>query len=163
MKLFSHHLLDELTQKAAVSPRARAHHNIHESPTDPVQRFFVVANRSSYFRPHRHLTRSELAMVLRGRFHVLIFDEHGTVLERYSAGEDTANMAYETPRATWHTLLADTDGAAFLEVKEGPYDPATAAEFAPWAPAEGDPAAPRFLEWLRQAQPGDKAPRGLSE
>lgn len=158
MKLFSHGLLDELTTRAATSPRARAHHNIHETPADPVQRFFVVANRNSYFRPHRHLTKSELAMVLRGRFDVLTFDAHGTVTGRYSAGENTQSMAYETPRATWHTLVADSDGSAFLEVKEGPYDPATAAEFATWAPAEGDPGAPKFLEWVRTAQPGDQAP-----
>ncbi len=158
MKLFSHGLLDELTTRATASPRARAHHNIHEAATDPVQRFFVVTNRNSYFRPHRHLAKSELAMVLRGRFDVLTFDERGTVTARYSVGEDTASMAYETPSATWHTLVADADGSAFLEIKEGPYDPATASEFASWAPAESDPAAAKFLEWLRKAQPGDTAP-----
>ena len=157
MKLFAHDLLDELTARATASPRARAHHNIHEAASDPVQRFFVVTNRNSYFRPHRHLAKSELAMVLRGRFHILTFDEHGKVTARYSVGADTASMAYETPRATWHTLVADTDGAAFLEVKQGPYDPATASEFATWAPAEGDAGAAAFLEWLRTAQPGDIA------
>jgi cupin fold WbuC family metalloprotein len=158
MKLFPHALLDDLTARAVASPRGRAHHNIHEAATDPVQRFFVVCQSHSYFRPHRHLTKSELATVLRGRFTVLTFDEHGKVLERYSAGEGTPTMAYETPRAAWHTLIADTDGAAFLEVKQGPYDPATASEFAAWAPAEGDPAAAGFLRWLKQAQPGDTAP-----
>jgi cupin fold WbuC family metalloprotein len=158
MKLLSHDILDELAQKAAASPRARAHHNIHESASDVVQRFIVVANRGSYFRPHRHLTKSELAMVLRGRVHVLTFDEHGTVLARYEIGEGTASMAYETPQATWHTLTADTDGTAFFEVKQGPYDPATASEFASWAPAEGDPKAPEFLDWIKRARPGDKPP-----
>jgi cupin fold WbuC family metalloprotein len=158
MKLFSQSLLDELAARAAASPRLRAHHNIHESSSDLVQRFFVVAQRNSYFRPHRHLTRSELAMVLRGRFQVLTFDERGKVLGRYSIGEGTASMAYETPRATWHTLMSDADGAAFFEVKEGPYDPSTASEFASWAPAEGAPAAPEFLEWLKNAQPGDTPP-----
>ena len=158
MKLISHGLLDELAARAAASPRARAHHNIHESPADLVQRFFVVAQRNTYFRPHRHLTKSELAMVLRGRVHVLIFDETGTVTARHSVGEHTNSMGYETPTGTWHTLIADTDGSAFFEVKQGPYDPATAAEFATWAPAEGDAAAPQFLEWLRTAQPGDRAP-----
>jgi cupin fold WbuC family metalloprotein len=158
MKLFSHSLLDELAARAAASPRLRAHHNIHESPSDLVQRFFVVAQRDSYFRPHRHLTKCELAMVLRGRFHVLTFDERGKVLARYSIGEGTASMAYETPCETWHTLTSDADGAAFFEVKQGPYDPATASEFASWAPAEGAPAAPEFLEWLKKAQPGDTPP-----
>jgi cupin fold WbuC family metalloprotein len=98
-------------------------------------------------------------MVLRGRLHVLTFDERGQVVSRYSVGAGTPSMAYETPRAMWHTLTADTDGAAFLEVKEGPYDPATASEFATWAPAEGTPDVAKFLEWLKTAQPGDLAPR----
>lgn len=158
MKLFSRTLLDELTARATGSPRARAHQNVHESPADLVQRFFVVANRTSYFRPHRHVTKSELAMLLRGRFVVVTFDVTGTVTGRYAVGDDTPNMAYETPRDTWHTLVADTDGSAFLEVKEGPYDPATASEFAAWAPPEGDPTAARFLDWVRTAQPGDTPP-----
>ncbi|HVW68202.1 MAG TPA: WbuC family cupin fold metalloprotein [Steroidobacteraceae bacterium] len=158
MKLFAQSLLDDLTTRAGANPRARAHLNIHESPSDLVQRFFVVTNRNSYFRPHRHLTKSELATVLRGRVHVLTFDDRGTVTGRYDIGEDAPNIAYETPRATWHTLVADTDGTAFLEVKEGPYDPATASEFAAWSPAEGTPTAAAFLEWVRRAQPGDKAP-----
>ena len=32
----------------------------------------------------------------------------------------------------------------------------TAAEFAPWAPAEGDASAAACREWMRSAQPGDR-------
>jgi cupin fold WbuC family metalloprotein len=154
MKLFSDALIDELAAKAAASPRGRAHHNVHTSADDPVQRFFIVANRHSYFRPHRHQTRSELALVLRGTFDVVTFDDAGCVLARYVVGEDGENLGYETPRGAWHTLIARADGAAFLEIKEGPYDQLTAAEFAAWSPPEGDPQVPQFLQWLRSAEPG---------
>jgi cupin fold WbuC family metalloprotein len=154
MKLFRHALLDELTAKAAASPRLRANHNIHASADDRVQRFFVTASRDSYFRPHRHLTKSELTVVLRGQFDVLTFDEAGVVTARYTVGEGATTLGYETPQATWHTLLAAADGATFLEIKEGPYDPATAAQLAPWAPAEGDAKVPQFLGWLREAREG---------
>jgi hypothetical protein len=76
------------------------------------------------------------------------------MLARYSVDAGGELLGYETPSATWHTLLARTDGSAFLEIKEGPYDQATAAEFAPWAPPEGDARVPQFLERLRTAQPG---------
>jgi cupin fold WbuC family metalloprotein len=155
MKIFSRTLLDELAAKASASPRKRANHNIHASPTDTVQRFFIAADRATYFRPHRHLTRSELALVLRGRFEVVTFDDDGHVTGRHAVGEDTTGIGFETPRETWHTVIACSDGATFLEIKEGPYDPATAAEFAPWAPPEGDASVPRFLEWVRHAQPGE--------
>jgi len=159
MKLFSGSLLDELSAKAAASLRGRAHHNVHDSAEDPVQRFFIVANPHSYFRPHRHLTKSELALVVRGAFDVLTFEESGRMLARYAVGEGTGHIGYETPRATWHTLLARSDGSAFFEVKEGPYDQATAAQFAPWAPAEGDAGVAEFLAWLRAAAPGDSPRR----
>jgi len=158
VKLLSRTLLDELAAKAAASPRARAHHNIHATPADPVQRFLVVAQGDSYFRPHRHATRSELALIVRGRLDVLTFDEHGRVTARYAVGEGTDALAYETPQDTWHTIVPGADGGAFLEVKEGPYDPASSAEFAAWAPAEGHASVPKFLEWLRSAQPGDTPP-----
>ncbi|MFL6603892.1 MAG: WbuC family cupin fold metalloprotein [Steroidobacteraceae bacterium] len=157
MKLFSQALLDELTAKAGASPRLRANHNIHASPADPVQRFFIAAQRDSYFRPHRHLSKSELAVSIRGCFDVLTFAADGGVTGRYRVGSDTPNIGFETPQATWHTLLAVTDGAAFLEIKEGPYDPATAVEFAPWAPLEGHESVPAFQQWLREAQPGTAA------
>jgi cupin fold WbuC family metalloprotein len=158
MKLLSRTLLDELAAKAAASPRARAHYNIHATPADPVQRFVVVACGDSYFRPHRHATRSELAVIVRGRLDVLTFDGHGRVTARYAVGEGTDALAYETPQGTWHTIVPGADGGAFLEVKQGPYDPASSAEFAAWAPAEGHASVPKFLEWLRSAQPGDTPP-----
>jgi cupin fold WbuC family metalloprotein len=157
MKLFSGALLDELSAKATASPRGRANHNVHVSADDAVQRFFVVANRQSYFRPHRHRTKSELALVLRGGFDLVTFDESGCVLARYVVDAGGEHLGYETPRGTWHTLIARADGAAFLEIKEGPYDQATAAEFAPWAPPEGDARVPQFLEWLRTAPAGTRA------
>ena len=150
LKILPSGLLDELAAKAAASPRGRAHFNVHAGADDPVQRFFVAANRDSYFRPHRHLARSEMTLVLRGRFDLLLFDDTGSFRSRHSAGGHSGNLGFEVPRATWHTLLALEDGSAFLEVKQGPYDPATAAEFAPWAPAEGDAAVPEFQEYLRR-------------
>jgi len=159
LKLVPQSLLDELAVKAAASPRLRAHHNIHLSQDDPVQRFIVVAEGDSYFRPHRHDTRAELALLLRGRVDVLLFDERGQVLARHGVAADAGNLAYETSKGVWHTLVPSASGCAFLEIKEGPYDPATAVEFAAWAPAEGDAAVPAFRSWLRAAQPGDLQPR----
>ena len=159
MKLVPRALLDELAAQAALSPRARAHHNIHASAADLVQRFLVVARRDSYFRPHRHASRAELAVLLRGEVDVLTFDAHGRVTGRERVGAGGDAFAYETPPGTWHTLVPLDEGAAFLEVKEGPYDPATATEYAPWAPAEGQDGVPAFLAWLRAARPGERAAR----
>ena len=158
MKLISQQLLDELAARAAASPRLRTHHNLHASNDDRVQRYLVVANRDSYFRPHRHATRAELALVVRGRLDLVSFDAAGQVTARHSLGEGAASLAYENGPGNWHTVVVQADGTAFLEVKEGPYDPQTASEFAAWAPAEGEPGAREFLEWARRAQSGEQVP-----
>lgn len=157
MKLVSTALLDEMTARSAASPRRRTHHNLHASPSDPVQRFVVVAHSDTYIRPHRHMTKSELCTVVRGRFEVVVFDADGIITERSIIGEGTSNIAFELPSQTWHTLLVLTDGAAFVEIKEGPYDPATAAEFAPWSPEEGGATA-AFRSWVRAAPVGARVP-----
>src|SRR6267142_2691401 len=120
MKLLSRTLLDELAAKAAASPRARAHYNIHATPADPVQRFVVVAQRDSYFRPHRHATRSELAVIVRGRLDVLTFDGQGRVTARYAVGEGTDALPYETPGDTGHTIGRGGAARPSLEVRGAP-------------------------------------------
>jgi cupin fold WbuC family metalloprotein len=151
MKLLPHALLDELTARAEASERRRAHYNIHAGPSDLVQRFVVVALRDSYFRPHRHAARAELALILRGEVEIVTFDASGQLTARYAVGAGSANLAYETPPATWHTVVVKSASAAFLEIKQGPYDPATASQFAEWAPAEGEPAVHAFQRWLQHA------------
>jgi cupin fold WbuC family metalloprotein len=154
MKLFADKVIDDLIAQAAASPRGRAHFNIHTTAADPIQRFLVATQRDTYFRPHKHLTKGELAVVLRGQFDLLTFDDEGRVESRHSLGEGTGQFAYEAPPGTWHSLVALKDGSAFLEVKQGPYDPAVAVDFAPWAPAEGAESLGRYRQWLRTAKPG---------
>lgn len=156
MKLLTQTLLDELAAQATAASRGRAHHNLHASSADPVQRFFVAADTRTYIRPHRHLVRGELGVALRGAFDLLTFDSAGQLLVRSAFGAGLPAFAYEAELLTWHTLVARIDGSVFLEIKQGPYDPATAAEFAPWAPPEGDASVPAMQAWLRSAQIGER-------
>ena len=82
-------MVDELIAQAGETQRLRINYNIHESLSDPVQRLFIAAGLSSYFRPHRHLGTSEFAIVIRGLFDVIVFDDEGVVTERISAGPGT--------------------------------------------------------------------------
>jgi len=159
MKVISAALIEELVARAGTQTRRRTNHNVHETPADPIQRMFVAAKRDSYFRPHRHPTKWEFAIVICGRFDVLTFADDGRVTERLALGIGAPAVAFEMPANTWHSWLPLTDDAVFLEVKAGPYDPATAAEFAPWSPAEGGPAATAFAERLRRAQVSDDLTR----
>jgi cupin fold WbuC family metalloprotein len=157
MKVITSVLIDELIARAAASGRRRTNHNLHESPSDPIQRMFVAAMRDSYFRPHRHAAKREFAAVIRGRFDVLLFDDTGCVTRRISVGPGAEAVGFEIPPDTWHSWIPLADGSVFVEVKQGPYDSRTAADFAVWAPAEGTADVGRYLERLRNTKVGDRA------
>ena len=144
-------MLNQLTRQAADSPRQRSHHNVHETLADVVQKLLVAATTQSYFRPHRHVDKSEFALVLRGRFVVFSFDDQGSITQRQPIGEGTGINGLELPPNTWHCWLSLRDDSVFFETKQGPYDPATASEFAPWAPAENTPEAAHYLTMLRHS------------
>jgi cupin fold WbuC family metalloprotein len=153
LKRVTPQFLDDMLRRAADSPRRRTHHNLHETAADPVQRLVVATRRDAYFRVHRHPRKWELAMLLRGCLDVLVFDEQGLLTERIRLGAD-GDAVLELPPGTFHTLVPQADESVFFEVKQGPYDPNTAAEFADWAPAEGSAEAEEFAARLRVLEVG---------
>jgi cupin fold WbuC family metalloprotein len=157
MKVITSVLIDELIARAAASDRRRTNHNVHESPSDSIQRMFVAAMQGSYFRPHRHAVKWEFAVVIRGRFDVLLFDDTGCVTRKVSVGPGAEAVGFEIPPDTWHSWIPLADGSVFVEVKQGPYDTRTAVDFAVWAPAEGAADVGRYVEMLRNTRAGDRA------
>ena len=157
MKIISSMLINDLLKKAATSIRRRSHYNFHESAQDPIQRYVVASKIDSYFRPHRHVSKSELAIIFRGKFDLLIFDDGACVTERISLGFDSENIGFELPCNVWHLWIPMMDDSLFLEVKGGPYDPTLGLEFASWSPPEGDVRVTAFLEKMRGLAVGDSA------
>jgi cupin fold WbuC family metalloprotein len=156
MKLITAAMLDGLVVQAGASQRLRSNYNVHEHPSDPIQRLFIAACLNSYFRPHRHPGKKEFAIVLRGLFDVITFDDMGRVNQRVSVGPAAEVTGLEIPADVWHTWVPLEDQSLFFEVKPGPYDPAAVVEFAAWSPAEGTAEVPAFYEKLLAARVDEK-------
>ena len=156
MKLVTSRMMDELIARAGESQRLRMNYNIHESLSDPVQRLFIAAGLSSYFRPHHHPGKSEFALVIRGLFDVMFFDDEGVLTERISVGPDTNIFGLEIPAGQCHTWVPMTEPSVFFEVKQGPYNPATSLLFAPWSPAEGSGQVKEFQAKLLTLRTGER-------
>jgi cupin fold WbuC family metalloprotein len=156
MKLITEAMLDDLAARASANPRLRLNYNVHEQPSDPIQRLFIAACLNSYFRPHRHPGKKEFAIVLRGLFDVITFDDLGRVSRRVSVGPAAGVAGLEIPADLWHTWVPLADRSLFFEVKPGPYDPATVVEFADWSPAEGSAEVPAFFEKLMAVRVDEK-------
>jgi len=155
MKIITASLLNELAAKAGSSPRHRANFNLHQSSNDSIQRFFIAAKMASYFRPHRHRSTFELAILLQGNFDLLLFDENAVVTDRISLGADSANRGFELPPDVWHAWIPLVEDSIFMEVKAGPYDPKS-VDFADWSPPEGDARVADFLSNMRGIAVGSR-------
>jgi cupin fold WbuC family metalloprotein len=128
-------------------------HNFHSSPDDNAHRLLNVLLDGTYIRPHRHANppKAEAFLVLEGAADVIIFDDDGAVSARYRLGDESEGgrlWGVDLPAGVWHTVVSRTPRAVCFEVKPGPWQPATDKEFAPWAPAEDDPAAASYARAL---------------
>ena len=87
-------LLNDLMAKAGMSPRKRAHHNLHPVLEDPVQRLCVAIEPGTYIRPHRHADPLtwEVFLMLRGSAVYLSFDDSGRVSERIVLAQQVRSM-----------------------------------------------------------------------
>jgi cupin fold WbuC family metalloprotein len=147
IQLIDHKLLDDVRLRARQSNRLRANHNFHSSYDENPQRFLNAMIRGTYVRPHRHARpRPESLLMLSGELAYLIFRDDGTIESTTILGRDA--LGIDVPAGLWHTGVAITPEVVCYEVKPGPYLPETDKEFAPWAPAEGDPEATEYLRKL---------------
>ena len=153
-------LFDRLLSEARQSPRKRSHFNLHQQLDEPVQRLCIGLLKGTYVRPHHHSKRNkwELMIALQGSLGLVIFDAQGVLLEKIILRAQEAVNGMEIPPNTWHSVYPVTDEAVIIEVKEGPYTPAQATDFAQWAPQEGDDNVTPFLQWMEAASPGEKYP-----
>lgn len=60
---------------------------------------------------------------------------------------DGERFGVDIAHGQFHSLVALEPGSVMFEAKAGPYRALTEAEFASWAPADGEPAR-RWLDWM---------------
>ena len=142
-----------------LSTRKRKNYNIHAKNGDLCQRLFNAIGVDSYIPPHRHSLdpKQEFLIAVSGLFVLFIFDESGEVLRVIKFGSDlyrkldiNCGAGIEIPPNSWHTVIALSEHAILFEVKEDLFDPLSAKEIAPWAPAEGTPEALHYFAMLKQ-------------
>ena len=121
-------LLDSLTEQAKRSPRLRMNLDLRNSAADTSQRMLNAIEPSSVVPIHRHRKTSETVVVLRGRVIEEFYDDVGTCYERVEVAPGASVCALNIPAGTWHTLISLESGTVILEVKDGAYEPISAAD-----------------------------------
>lgn len=147
-QLLTRELFKSLVERAQQSPRLRTNHNFHSSLEENPHRFLNVLVRGTYIAPHRHLAppKAEAFVVLEGEVAFFTFEDDGSVATTQVLGREAVGI--DVGSGVWHTLAVLSPHAVCYEVKPGPYTAGADKDFAPWAPREGDPGAPAYLERL---------------
>jgi cupin fold WbuC family metalloprotein len=150
--VLSRSLVEEVTEASRTSPRRRIIQPFHKSDADPLHRMFNVVQPDSYVRPHRHLEppKAEAWILLRGALAFFTFEDDGRVRDCLSLEAGGEHFGVDLAPGIFHGLVALAPDTVIYEVKNGPYAPANDKAFASWAPAEGTPEAPAYLESLRE-------------
>jgi len=138
-------LIDSVIDQARTSPRLRMNYNFHPELSDPVQRLLNALEPWTYIRPHKHTTKEESFVLLRGTILAVTFNDDGTIRDHAVLSQVTGIVGIEFEENTFHMLTSLETGSAVFEIKEGPFVPHTEGSSAPWAPKEGTPEAKAFL------------------
>ncbi len=138
-------LIDKVIDLARNSPRLRMNYNFHPELSDPVQRLLNALEPWTYIRPHKHTTKEESFVLLRGIILAVSFNEDGTIRDHAVLSQATGILGIEFEENTFHMLTSLETGSAVFEIKEGPFVPHTEGSSASWAPKEGSPEVKGFL------------------
>ena len=138
-------LIDKVIEEARNSPRLRMNYNFHPELSDPVQRLLNALEPWTYIRPHKHTTKEESFVLLRGIILAVSFNDDGTIRDHAVLSQETGILGIEFEENTFHMLTSLETGSAVYEIKEGPFIPHTEGSSASWSPKEGTPEAKGFL------------------
>jgi cupin fold WbuC family metalloprotein len=139
-------LIDSVIEQARLSPRLRMNYNFHSELSDPVQRLLNALEPWTYIRPHKHTTKEESFVLLRGTLLAVVFNDDGSIRDHTVLKSSSGIVGVEFEENSYHMLTSLETGSVVYEIKEGPFVPHTEGSSAPWAPREGTSEAKGFLE-----------------
>lgn len=116
-------LLDKVSVEAKESPRLRMNYNFHQSLDEKCHRFLNAVEPGTEVPIHRHPTKDETFVLLRGRVIVRTYNDDGSVIESVELCPDEGKYGVNIPKGVWHNLESLKSDSVFFECKEGPFVP----------------------------------------
>lgn len=123
MKIIDRELLDEVSRQAKTSPRLRMNYNFHESLEDKCHRMLNAVEPGTLVPIHRHPTKDESFVILRGKVRSTTYNDDGSVIESVVLCHENGVYGVDIPKNVWHRLEAMEPDSVIFECKEGPFVP----------------------------------------
>ena len=114
-------LLDRVSAQAKASPRLRMNYNFHQSLDDKCHRMLNAVEPGTDIPIHRHPTKDESFVVLKGKVRSTTYNDDGSVIESVVLCAEEGRYGVDIPKGVWHKLESLESGSVVFECKEGPF------------------------------------------
>ena len=122
-KVIDRSLLEMVSEQAKASHRLRMNYNFHQSLEDKCHRMLNALEPGTDIPIHRHPTKDESFIILRGKVRSTTYNDDGTVLESVVLCPEDGLYGVDIPKGVWHKLESLESGSVVFECKEGPFVP----------------------------------------
>ena len=99
-------LLDRVSEQAKKSPRLRMNYNFHQSLDEKCHRFLNAVEPGTEVPIHRHPTKDETFVILRGKVRVTTHRDDGSIIEYVVLCAGEGRYGVNIPKGVWHTIEA---------------------------------------------------------
>ena len=116
-------LLDKVSEQAKASPRLRMNYNFHQSLDEKCHRFLNAVEPGTEVPIHKHPTKDETFVILRGKVRVTTHNDDGSIIEDVVLCAEDGRYGVNIPKGVWHKLKCIEENSVIFECKEGPFVP----------------------------------------
>ena len=116
-------LLDKVAEQAKASPRLRMNYNFHQSLDELCHRFINAVEPGTEVPIHKHPTKDETFVILRGKVRVTTHRDDGSIIEDVVLCAEEGRYGVNIPKGMWHKIEAIEADSVIFECKEGPFVP----------------------------------------
>ena len=114
-------LLDQVSAQAKDSPRLRMNYNFHQSLEDKCHRMLNAVEPGTVVPIHKHPTKGESFVILRGKVRVTTHNDDGSIIEDVVLSQESGNYGVDIPKNVWQKLESLELGSVVFECKDRPF------------------------------------------
>ena len=114
MKVINHTLLDKVSSEAKASSRLRMNYNFHQSLDEKCHRFLNAVEPGTEVPIHRHPTKDETFVILRGKVRVTTHNDDGSIIEDVVLCAEEGRYGVNIPKGVWHNVECLESGSVIF-------------------------------------------------
>jgi cupin fold WbuC family metalloprotein len=96
-------------------------YNFHQSIEEKCHRMLNAMEPGTEFPVHRHPTKDESFVILRGKVRVTTHNDDGSIIDDIVLDQNEGRFGVNISKGIWHKLESLESGSVIFECKEGPF------------------------------------------